>query len=100
MQVLADKIIAQEKELQPDPSLTARIMAVIEKPDAARHQTETLFTRVFRPMFLTASVAAAIFIGIFLGSISARAVNNEKIPVELALIDDASIESVNILSNE
>jgi hypothetical protein len=45
-------------------------------------------------------MAAAIFFGIVLGNLSRPATSREKLPVELALIDDATIESVYTLSNE
>jgi hypothetical protein len=45
-------------------------------------------------------LAAAIFFGVTIGNIYKPAGSGNTIPVELALIDDAAIESVDILSNE
>ncbi len=61
---------------------------------------ETVFIRILKPALMTVSMAAAIFFGIMLGNLSQPVTDRVKIPVELALIDDAAIESVNILLNE
>jgi len=100
LQILADKVMNQEKELQPDPLLATRIMASIESLENSDYKPATVFKRVLKPVLVTISMAAAIFFGIMLGNLSRPVTNRETIPVELALIDDATIESVNILSNE
>jgi hypothetical protein len=100
MQNLANKVMNQEKELQPDPFVATRIMANIESLENSDYRPATVFERVFKPVLVTASMAAAILLGIILGNLSRPATNRETIPVELALIDDANLESVNILSNE
>jgi len=100
LQVVADKVINQEKELQPDPFLATRVMAGIDNLEGSGYKPETLFSRVLKPVLLTASMAAAIFFGIILGNLSWPVKDSETIPVELALIDDAAIESVNILLND
>lgn len=100
LQVFADKVMDQEKELQSDSFLATRVMAYVENLEDSGYKTATLFIRVLRPVLVTASMAAAIFIGIILGNLSRPVTDREKIPVELALIDDAAIESVDILTNE
>jgi hypothetical protein len=100
LQMLADKVIDQEKELQSDPFLTTRVMARIDTLEGSGNKSATLFTRVLKPALVTLSMAAAIFFGIMLGNLSRPVTERKIIPVELALIDDASIESVNILLNE
>lgn len=100
LQILAAKVMNQEKELQPDPFLATRIMASIENLENSEYKPVTLFKRMLKPVVITVSMAAAIFFGIMLGNLSRPATYRETIPVELALIDDATIESVNILSNE
>ncbi len=100
LQVLADKVIDQEKELQPDPFLATRVMTRIDNLEGSGYKPATAFIRVLKPVLVTVSMAAAIFFGIMLGNLSSPVTDRETIPVELALIDDATIESVNILSNE
>ena len=100
LQLLADKVIDREKELQADPFRVTRIMAGIENLKGSGYKPANPFIRVFRPVLITASMAAAIFFGIMLGNLSGPVTDRKAIPVELALIDDATIESVNILLNE
>jgi hypothetical protein len=100
MQVLADKVIDQERKLQSDPFLTTRIMAGIDNTAGSGYQRDTVLIRVLKPALMTVSMAAAIFFGILLGNLSRPVTDREKLPVELALIDDAAIETVNILLNE
>ena len=100
MQVLADRVINQEKELLSNPFLITRIMEQIENPETLHHQTVPVYRRVWRSAFITASVAAAIFLGVLIGNINKPVVAKYHIPLELVLIDDATIESLNILSNE
>jgi anti-sigma factor RsiW len=100
MQVLADKIIDQEKKLQSDPFLATRVMAKIDALGDSGFRPATALMKVLKPVLVTSSMAAAIFFGITLGNLLRPVNDREKIPVELALIDDASIESVSILLNE
>jgi hypothetical protein len=99
-QILTDKVIKTEKELDPDPFLLTRVMARIENLEEPEYETGIMLTRILRPVMVTILLAAAVLFGILLGNLSRPAGNNEKIPVELALINDAALESVAILSNE
>jgi anti-sigma factor RsiW len=99
-QEFADRIINHEKELHSDPFLATRIMKRIEDLDNPDYITIPVIRRVLKPVLITAALAAAILYGIIIGSIYKPARSHESIPLELALIDDAAIESVNILSNE
>ena len=100
LQSLAQKIINQEKVISPDPYLTSRIMAQIENPEETVHKTISPFTRVLRPALIATTLAAAIFAGVLIGNIYNPPSRVSSRPVELALMDDGVIESVNILSNE
>lgn len=100
LQLLADKVIDQEKELQSDPFLATRVMVGIENLEGSGYKPANVFTRVLKPVLVTASVAAAIFFGIMLGDLSRPAISRMPIPVELTLIDDAALESVNVLANQ
>ena len=90
----------KEKEIESDPFLATRVMAGIDNLKGSGYEPANAFIRVLKPVLVTASMAAAIFFGIMLGNLSQPVTDREIIPVELALIDDAAIETVNILLNE
>ena len=98
--VLAEKVIKQEKETVSNPFLATRVMALLENSEISNYNQVPFFKRVLRPVLITTALAAAIFYGIIIGNIYRRAVTGSAIPIELALINDASLESVTLLSNE
>lgn len=100
IQILAGRVISTEKEIDADPFLATRVMAQIERLDAERFENIPLGARILRPALITLSLAAAVLFGIMLGNLSRPAMNAGKVPLELALINDASLESVDILSLE
>ena len=100
IQLLADRVIVVEKDSEPDPFLATRVMAGIENLENAGMEKVTPFSGILRPAFIGLSIAAAVLFGIFLGNLSHPAREAGKIPVELALINDASLESVDLLSLE
>lgn len=100
MQIFADRVISAEKEIEADPFIQTRVMAQIERLETGGIEKAPLVARILRPALVTLSLAAAVFSGIILGNLSLPAGDTGKIPVELALIDDASLESVDILSLE
>ena len=97
---LAESVINQEKVLSPDDYLTSRIMARIENPEETGYRTISPFGRILKPALIMTSMAAAIFAGVLIGNIYGPSDRNISVPVELALIDDVAIESVDILSNQ
>jgi len=99
-QILAERVIKSEKELQPGLFLSTRVMARIDKLDNEHLKSAPSFARVLKPVLLSASMAAAIAIGIVIGNLQYSGSKSEKIPAELALIDDAVIESVDVFANE
>jgi len=99
-QLLACRIISSEKETDANPFLVTRVMAIIENLESTGYEKESVTVRILKPALITVSLAAAVFLGMLLGNLSSPARNADKIPVELALINDASMESVDILSNE
>lgn len=97
LQMLAERIIAEEKELLVNPFLSARVIAELGNRESGIIRT---FTHVWRPALIGISMAAAVFLGIIMGSIPQYNREHETIPVELALIDDVRLESLDLLSNE
>jgi predicted anti-sigma-YlaC factor YlaD len=100
IQLLADSVINQEKEINPDKYLTASIMARIENPEKTGYKTISPFGRILKPALIITSMAAAIFAGVLIGNIYNHSDRNISRPVELVLIDDNAIESVDMLSNQ
>ena len=97
---ISDKVFNHEKEMQANPFLATRIMARIGSPEFDKDKNIPVYTWILKPALITLSMAAAIFLGIVVGNLSRPTDMNEVLPLELALIDDAAIESVDILSNE
>lgn len=95
-----ERVILEEKEQVPNPFLSTRIMAAIEIAETYTPQNSPAFMRVLKPVAITISLAAALFIGIMIGNFSGSANNSNSIPFELALINDADLEAVSLLSNE
>jgi len=100
MDSIADSIINKEKELVPSTDLTDRIMDKIENADYYDNRFSLPFRRALRPALLITSMAAAIFVGVLIGNIYKPAATSFSRPLELSLMDDAAIESIDILSNE
>ena len=97
LEILTDRVIDYEKKMQVNPFLSTRVMAQIEDEETAgARQTR----QILRPALIALSMAAAVFLGVTMGNISAGRTNGKVIPVELALIDDAGLESLYLLSNE
>lgn len=97
--LLADRIIASEKTLEHGPFLTTRVMAGIENLNRELNP-ETVSAGILRPVFISLSIAAALFAGVILGKWSVSTEIPERIPVEFAMADDNALESVYFLSNE
>jgi hypothetical protein len=51
-----------------------------------------------KPVLITISIAAALLIGIMAGNIYQPS-QQQQIPVELTYMDDAALESVNLVAN-
>jgi predicted anti-sigma-YlaC factor YlaD len=100
IEMLTDSVINQEKVICPDNYLTSRIMARIETTEETGYRPGSPFVRILKPALIMTSMAAAIFVGVLIGNIYKPSVGELSRPLELALIDDVSIESVDILSNQ
>lgn len=96
VQKLADRIIAEEKNSAPGFYLAGRIMSRIE--DLER-QSGSALIRILRPVVISVSMAAAIFAGVLIGDLSSKPVI-KAVPVELTLMNDIAMESVNVLIGE
>lgn len=100
VQDLIDKVIGREKDIIPDPYLATRISAHIQGLNEHEKSPGFFVRRILKPALVTISMAAAIFIGIILGNLSGPAESTMVIPEEFALINDASLENIDLFSIE
>ena len=97
---LSDKVMGEEKRLQSNPFLVTRIMAGIEEMELnrARRERNPVYQKVLKPVLISVSIAAAIFIGVVAGSTYIPTQPGNILPVEMAYMNDASLESVDLFS--
>jgi anti-sigma factor RsiW len=97
---LSDKVMNEEKRLQSNPFLVTRIMAGIEELEQNRASRERIpvYQKVLKPVLISVSVAAAIFIGILAGGSYLPSQSSDRIPVEMSYMNDAALESVELFS--
>lgn len=98
---IADNVIKEEKKLQSNPFLVTRIMAGIEALESSRANGERIpaYRKVLKPVLISVSVAVAIFMGIITGNLYQPTTEYGKIPVEMTYMNDAALESIDLLSN-
>jgi hypothetical protein len=96
------KVIESEKAIQSNPFLSTRIMSSIEELELKQAEKQSIpsYQKVLRPALITISIAAAMFIGIMAGNLFQPKQPANQIPVELAYMNDAALESVNVFANE
>jgi len=97
---MANEVMEAEKAVASNPFLVTRIMTGIEEMEhegAARLKIPA-YQRVLKPILISASLAAAIFIGVFVGSTYLPTETGQRIPVELSYMNDAALESVDLYS--
>ena len=99
---LADKVMDEEKSIQSNPFLVTRIMAGIEDLTQRNesYQPVSVFQKVLKSTMVTVSLAAAIFVGVVAGNLYKPISPVNKIPVEMVYLNDAALESVDLLTNE
>ncbi len=97
---LANRVMEDEKSMQQNPFLVTRIMANIGELENNRvgSQIVPFYQKVLKPALVGFSVAAAIFIGIVVGNFDVPAQSANKLPVEMAYMNDMALESVNLFS--
>jgi predicted anti-sigma-YlaC factor YlaD len=96
---MLDQLIIEEKETNPSPYLTNQVMNLIQRQDHAING-ESKFQRILQPLLIAASITVAVLGGISFGNLYNSAKTEKQVPVELALMDDLSMESVNMLTQE
>ncbi len=99
--ILSEKVIQEEKNLQSNPFLVTRIMAGIEEMAQGyeSYQPVSIFQKVLKSALITVSLAAAILFGVVAGNLYKPLTTVNKIPAEMAYLNDAALESVDLLTN-
>jgi hypothetical protein len=97
---LADKVIRKEKQQEPNPFLSTRIMAAIDNVGTISPHSSAVFVRVIKSFAVLISLAAVIYTGIIIGNLSKSVNNSNALPIELVLINDEDIEALSLLSAE
>lgn len=92
-----ERFVALEKGQQPSPFLASRVMARIGSLETS--PSASILTR-FRPLVFAASVAATIALGILIGSLYQNGTLKASGSADMAFIDDASLESIHLLTSE
>ena len=102
VQFLTDMVIKEEKSIVSNPFLTTRIMAQIEEIELNRQVVRPLplYRRILRPALIGIFIAAAIVIGIAIGNIYTPSDATEKLPIELAYMNDAALVTTTIFTGE
>jgi predicted anti-sigma-YlaC factor YlaD len=102
LESIAYKVINQEKEIQSNPFLASRIMLQIGEMEEKKSTIEKVpvLQRILKSALIGVSLAASLFIGVKIGNIYSSDVTQKEVPVEMAYMDDASMEAVNLFSNE
>ena len=97
---LSDHVIGEEKKMRSNPFLVTRIMAGIEELEQNReiHMHIPVYQKVLKPLLMSVSIAAAIFIGVMFGNIYLPDHPTNNLPVELSYMNDAALESVELFS--
>lgn len=94
-----DQLIREERGTVPSRDLTNQIMNLIKPKDKTRI-TDDKFQRILQPILVAASITIAVLGGIRFGNLYNSAKTGKQVPVELALMDDLAMESVNMLTQE
>jgi len=96
---MLEQLIIEEKETNPSPYLTSHVMNLIQ-PQNKEITVESKFQRFLQPLLIAASITLAIVGGMKAGNIYSSAKNDRHVPMELALMDDFSLESVDLITQE
>ncbi len=100
--IVANKVMDEEKAIEPNPFLVTRVMAEIEELEQKHEirQRVPVYQKVLKPFLISVSIAAAVFAGVMTGNIYKPVEHSNEIPVELSYMNDAALESVDVLANQ
>jgi predicted anti-sigma-YlaC factor YlaD len=96
---IAYSIIDREKASTFNPFLATRVMATIEQFETPVYK-ESVYKRVLQPILIAVSIAIAVFAGIKAGSLYTSKPTSHAVPTEMAMMNDAALESLNVYSTK
>jgi predicted anti-sigma-YlaC factor YlaD len=96
---LVEQIIQEEKGIMPSPYLTNKVMDLIHPKNKIIGRASK-FQRNLQPLLIAASITLALLGGIKAGNIYSSVKIVKQVPIELVLMDDLSMESVNMITQE
>ncbi len=94
--ISVEQLILKDKRAVPTSDLTDRVMNSLRSESKIVH-LETKLQRVLQPLLIAASITLAILGGMSIGNNYNARKSVQKVPIELALMDDLSIESFDII---
>jgi hypothetical protein len=97
---LTEKVIRKEKQQEPNPFLSTRIMAAIDTTGTTVPHSSPVFIRAIKSFAILMSLAAVIHTGIIVGNLSDSVKKSSALPLELIMINDADIEDISLLSTD
>lgn len=92
-------LIEAEKSVVCNPFITTRVMAAIEKGEIEQNK-EPVFKRILQTSLIVVSIAMAVFGGIEAGNLYTVMPKRNAIPEEMAVMNDAKLESLNSFTTE
>lgn len=100
--VLSARVMEEERNTVMNPFLSTRVMAGINAWEKIKEGTRPAPSpvRLLKPLVIGLSVAAAIFAGILMGNMYKPLPSAKSVPVEMAYMDDALIESTSLFAND
>jgi predicted anti-sigma-YlaC factor YlaD len=92
-------LIDAEKSVVCNPYITTRVMAAIENREIEQNK-EPVIKRILQTSLIAVSIAIAVFGGIEAGNLYTVMPERNAIPEEMAVMNDAALESLNIYTAE
>ena len=95
------EIIEEEKKFEPNPFLTSKILSSIGNSQVEQMRIyRPAGLKLLNPTMISLSVAAAVTIGIIIGSLYSPYRTSNSADSDFKYMNDAAIESVMFLSND
>lgn len=95
--LFVEQLIQKDRRVVPSSGLTDRVMnSILAENKIIR--LETRIQQILQPLLIAASITLAILGGISIGNSYNGNKSAQNVPIELALMDDLSIESFDMIT--
>jgi predicted anti-sigma-YlaC factor YlaD len=93
---VTEKIISEEKSIESNPYLSARVMAIIESGDQKKGYAvpEKSLRGMLRPVVISFAIMGAVILGIKIGKLAPTSNYANQVPDEISYLNDIEIESL------